>query len=39
MATKLDRKVAFHFLKIYRNVLRKITIDLLHFWDAYDVNL
>ena len=25
--------------KIHRNVLRKITIDLLYFWDVYDVNL
>ena len=28
-----------HFLKIHRNVLRKITTDLLYFWDVYDVNL
>ena len=25
--------------KIHRSVLRKITIDLLYFWDVYDVNL
>ena len=29
----------FHLPKIHRSVLRKITIDLLHFWDVYDVNL
>ena len=23
----------------YRSVLCKITIDLLHFWDSYDVSL
>ena len=28
-----------HFPKIHRSVLRKITIDLLYFWDVYDVNL
>ena len=28
-----------HFVKIHRSVLRKITIDLLYFWDVYDVNL
>ena len=25
--------------KIHRSVLRKITIDLLYFWDVFDVNL
>ena len=29
----------YHFPKIHRNVLRKTTIDLLYFWDVYDVNL
>ena len=28
-----------HFTKIHRSVLREITIDLLYFWDVYDVNL
>ena len=28
-----------HFLKINRSVLRKITIDLLYFWDVYDFSL
>ena len=28
-----------HFLKIHRSVLHKITIDLLYFWDVYDVSL
>ena len=28
-----------HFPKIHRSVLRKIAIDLLYFWDVYDVNL
>ena len=28
-----------HLPKIHRSVLRKITIDLLYFWDIYDVNL
>ena len=28
-----------HFRKIHRSVFRKIAIDLLHFWDVYDVNL
>ena len=28
-----------HFPKIHRSVLRKITIDLLFFWDVYDVSL
>ena len=28
-----------HFPKIPRRVLYKITIDLFHFWDVYDVNL
>ena len=28
-----------HLPKIHRGVLRKITIDLLYFWDIYDVNL
>ena len=27
------------FPKIHRSVFRKITIDLLYFWDVYDVNL
>ena len=27
------------FAKIHRTVLRKIIIDLLYFWDVYDVNL
>ena len=26
-----------HFPKICRSVLRKIIIDLLYFWDVYDV--
>ena len=26
-----------HFPRIHRSVLRTITIDLLQFWDAYDV--
>ena len=29
----------FHFPKIHRGVLCKITIDLLYFWDVYDVSL
>ena len=28
-----------HFPKIHISVLRKIAIDLLYFWDFYDVNL
>ena len=28
-----------HLPKIHRNVLRKIVIDLLYFWDVYDINL
>ena len=28
-----------HFPKIHRSVLCKIKIDLLYFWDVYDVNL
>ena len=28
-----------HFPEIHRIVLRKITTDLLYFWDVYDVNL
>ena len=28
-----------NFPKIHRSVLRKITIDLLYFWDVFDVNL
>ena len=28
-----------HFPKIHRSVLRKITIDLLYFWDVFNVNL
>ena len=28
-----------HFPKISRSIFRKITIDLLYFWDVYDVNL
>ena len=28
-----------HFPKIHRSVLCKIIIDLLYFWDVYDVNL
>ena len=28
-----------HFPKIHRSVLHKMTIDLLYFWDVYDVNL
>ena len=30
---------SFHFPRIYRSVLCKITIDPLYFWDVYDVNL
>ena len=30
---------AIHFSKIHRSILRKITIDLLYFWDVYDVSL
>ena len=26
-----------HFVKIHRSVFRKIKIDLLYFWDVYDV--
>ena len=29
----------YHFQKIHRKVLCKITIDLLYFWDVYDINL
>ena len=28
-----------NFSKIHRNVLRKITKDLLYFWDIHDINL
>ena len=28
-----------HSAKIHRSVFRKITIDLLYFWDVFDVNL
>ena len=28
-----------HFQKIHRSVLLKTTIDLLYFWDVYDVSL
>ena len=28
-----------HFPKIHRSALHKITIDPLHFWEVYDVNL
>ena len=28
-----------HFPKVHRSVVHKITIDLLYFWDVYDVNL
>ena len=28
-----------HFPKIHRSVFHKMTIDLLYFWDVYDVNL
>ena len=31
--------ISLHFPKIHRSVLRKIAIDLLHFWGIYDVNL
>ena len=34
-----DTNKATHFPKIHRSVLLKITIDLLYFWDVYDVNL
>ena len=37
VATKFFR--SYHFPKIHRSVLRKITIDLLYFWAVYDVNL
>ena len=30
---------AIHFSKIHRSILRKITIDLLYFWDVYDISL
>ena len=30
---------AIHFSKIHRSILRKITIDLLYFWDVFDVSL
>ena len=29
----------YHFPKIHRSVLPKTTIDLLYFWDVYNVNL
>ena len=28
-----------NFLKIYESGLHKVTIDLLYFWDVYDVNV
>ena len=28
-----------HFPKFHRSVLHKIAIDLLYFWDVYDINL
>ena len=31
--------VCIHIPKIHRSVLRKIMIDLLYFWDVYDVSL
>ena len=34
-----EAKLLVHFPEIHRSVLRKITIDLLYFWDVYDVNL
>ena len=33
------RKIMDHFPKIHWSVLRKITMDLLHFWEVCDVNL
>ena len=35
----LSVESAMHFPKIHKSVLRKIKIDLFHFWDVYDVNL
>ena len=29
-------KLPIHFPKIHRSVLRKITIDILYFWDVYE---
>ena len=37
--TKQQLGFFIHFSKIHRSALRKITIDLLYFWDVYDVNL
>ena len=34
-----DVTTLMHFTKIRRSVTRKITIDLLYFWDVYDLNL
>ena len=34
-----EQMFSFHFPKIHRSVLCKITIDLYYFWDVYDVNL
>ena len=33
------RVLTYHFPNIHRSVLREIIIDLLYFWNVYDVNL